>query len=245
MGTLLHHFKETGLLTGCFPYPPTTEQLKIIATAERKVFMSGIDREKWWPAGTGNHEVTFAFHAFTLELRQYEGPRGAADEWKKQFDPLKWVTGSFDWLGRRFDRWHVDDLKTGAWPVDVETSKQLRTYAIVAWLLDGQQIDWECDVSITSWPKYPLAGEPVRTWHVLTGFDLAEHLADIRWALSNTQYVNPSPYDDPQSDKLPNCAGCECREPVPTSGWITNFWFRTLPHCVPGMLVMLKRKNGI
>lgn len=254
MGTLVHHYKETGEFVGDnlhpFPRPLRKEHEEHIATLERKLFMSGFEREMWWPDGQGTHEVTFAFSPFTLELLEYQGDRGGADEWKASFAPLEYVTGTIDWLGRRGGRRWVDDLKTGAFPVDVETSKQLRTYAVVAWLLDGQPYDWECDVSITQWAKYPLAAEPVRTWHVLTGFDLREHVEDLKWALTHPE-VKPVSYGPPQPDengryqfgaKLPVCAGCECREPVEgISGWVTNFWFRTLPHCAAGMM---KRFNG-
>lgn len=237
MGTLCHHYKETGETAGCFPYPLTKRHVKILEVAERKVFMSGIDRERWWPSDQGKHEVTFAFSPFTYELREYRHDPKNADAWKKQFAAAEWVTGTIDWLAKRNGRWLVDDLKTGAWPVDPETSKQLRTYAIVVWLLDGRPEDWECDVSITSWPKYPLAGDATRAWHVLTAFDLREHLEDLKWALTHTDYVNPSRYDNSQDGKLPHCAGCECREPVPgISGWVTHFFYRTMPHCAQGMI---------
>jgi len=172
-------------------------------------------------------------------LVSYDGERGGADEWKKQarFEPSRWVTGTIDWLGKRRGRWWVDDLKTGAWPVGVEDNKQLLSYVIVPWLMDGKPDEWECDVSITQWGKYPLAALPRRTAGLVTGFEVQEHLQDLRWALSNPQIVKPSPYG---TEELPNCAGCPCREPVPgVSEWLTNFWHRTLPYCMPGIMKVI------
>lgn len=248
-GSLTHYWVETGR----FDYTGATAN--DVKTLKKKIALSGIERERWWPPETGRHEVTFAFNPFTLELVMFRGKRDKADAWKKgkRWEPTRWVTGTIDWLGKRgpHKRWHVDDLKTGAWDVDVETSKQVRTYAVVPWLLDGQPYDWECDTSITQWPKYPLPDEPGRTWHVLTEMDLMEHLADIRWALSNPQIVRPVIFGPPEKDengrysfgeKLPHCAGCECRIPVPgISTFVTNFWYRTLPYCLAGMM---KRING-
>lgn len=250
LGTLCHHWKEVGHWSGCWPSPLTEKQDGFVRLLLKKLALSGLDDlyEEYWPSGCGRHEVTFAYSPFTLELVLYEGERWGADEWKKQsrFDASRWVTGTIDWLGHTFgkDRWRIDDLKTGAWPVAVEDNKQLLSYAVVPWLMDEHPDEWELDVSITSWPKYPLAGLPTRKTGIITAFEIQEHLQDLRWALGNPQIVRPSDYGEAQVEReLANCAGCDCREPVPgISGWVTHFWFRTLPHCAPGMMAMLRKK---
>lgn len=158
------------------------------------------------------------------------------------------MTGTIDWYGRLLGRRWIDDLKTGAFPVNVFTSKQVRTYALVAWFEDGCPFKWECKVSITWWSKYPLDGLPKREFHTLTGFDMMEHLADICWALEHPNEVNP---DVPEVDengkvvlgefgeKLPNCSGCPARVAHPGSSWMQNFWNRAMPTCWAGALRLI------
>lgn len=238
----MHHWAETG------ETKREGTAKEFTRTLEKKLFLSGTERETWWNESQGRHEVTFAFNPFTLKLVMFRGRRGAADAWKKgkRWNPLRWVTGTIDWLAKRGGRWWVDDLKTGAFPVYPDDSGQLKSYAVVAWMLDGMPDEWECDVSIMQWPKYPLPDGPKRTWHKLTANDLRAHLDAIRWTLTDPEeQVNPVSYGPPQPDengnyqfggKLPVCAGCEARLPMPgVSEWITNFWFRTYPHCWEGI----------
>ena len=68
--------------------------------------------------------------------------------------------------------------------------------------------------------------------------DLAEHLDDIRYTLEHPNEVNVLDLSV-KTDKLHPCEGCECREVFPGSDGLQNFWYRTLPHCAPGMVKRL------
>lgn len=201
-------------------------------------------RETWWPMEGGEHEVSFALQLLTLELRVYDGPRSDADAWKKTYGP-EWLTGTLDWLtwGDEETHAHVDDLKTGRWPVDPATSKQLRTYALLPWVKAGCPArHWECIVSITTWEKYPLDAPPSRKWHRLTPMDMMEHLEDMRWVVAHPDEVNPVPIAtvwDPGAAMSP-CSFCECRTPYPVAEWMTNFRYKASPHCAAGMLKLIK-----
>lgn len=197
-------------------------------------------RADWWPRGQGEHEVSFAIELFTLELHLFHGARRDAEKWKAKWDPRRHLTGTIDWI--RWSDW-IDDLKTGHWPIDPATSKQLRSYALVPWLRDGRSSRWEGWVSITQWERYPLDGLPKRKGARLTALDLEEHLADLRWAVEHPTEANPEaiyvgPWDP--NTPLSPCAFCECREPLPAN-WVTNFRYRAAPHCLPGMMKRLKQ----
>lgn len=214
--------------------------VKDIATLKKKLAQSGTRREDYWDESAGVHEYTFALNATTLELVAHDGPRDGADDWKKSFDYHTWVTGTIDWYEAGTPR--IDDLKTGAFPVWAKDSRQLRTYALVPWVQAGCPFHWEIRVSITQWPRYPLGGQPQRHWHTLTGFDMTEHLDDVRWALAHPNEVNVVPADE-ESGKLSPCSGCECREPFPASSWMQNFWYRSLPHCFAGTKKLIMENN--
>jgi hypothetical protein len=189
-GTMVHKWKETDdYSTG------TTSQRK---TFTKKLAASAIDREKLWPADTGGtHECTFSINLETLQLRQWSPTRSkfSSDHWKRRHPRHSYLTGSIDWLstvvrgGTDSLPW-VDDLKTGTWPVSPRTSKQLRSYALVPWIL--ADCDTDVWVSITQWPKYKLSCKPKRSWHKLTSADLARHYAKLKWAVSNTDTAVPS-----------------------------------------------------
>lgn len=194
----MHTWKETG---------------EVSDRIEKKLLLSGVgdeDRERWWPA-PGQHEVTFSIKIDTGELIFWGGVSGSdhdygytGDEWKKTFDPQKFLTGTIDYL----DGTHVDDLKTG-WPVDPKTSGQLRSYALVPWLLRKRPPSYRGLVSITHFPRYPLAARPTRTWATVTGAELALHLDELSWALSNPTIIKPS--DDA-------CRFCPSRPNCPIAG---------------------------
>lgn len=209
----MHHWKETGETThpGCDPRDSDA--------LEKKLVLSGVTREEWWPQ-PGMHEVSFAMRVFPgttnngkrlrdntlpetrLHLREY----GPADPWKAQFDPRTHLTGSIDWVDLGGDETaYVDDLKTGRWPVHAETSKQLRSYALVPWILMGMPGAWDGLVSITQWPKYPLAGKPMRTYYTLTSEDLMEHLEAVRWAMASPDEVKRDEDACRFCNAKPNC----------------------------------------
>lgn len=126
--------------------------------------------------------------ATRLVLRPVEG--GNHDQWKASFPRELWLTGTIDYL--RFSG-GIDDLKTGRYPPPPHDNRQLLSYALYPWLAwaDGA-IDWESTVSITHWPKYPLNVQPARMTAIVTGFQLMEHLEDLRWAAANPYDLQPS-----------------------------------------------------
>jgi hypothetical protein len=196
-GNLCHRWKETG----------NTEGNK---TLNKKLVASAVDREKLWPAvdgdTTGGHEVTFSVDLSTLQLRIWSptGSKFSRDDWKLRHPKSRFLTGTIDYLfevcRKGVELPWVDDLKTGNWPVYPKTSKQLRSYALVPWILSGCETDvW---VSITQWKKYRLDGKPKRSWHLLTSEEIAKHLARIRWAVRHPEIAIP--HEEA-------CKFCECK----------------------------------
>lgn len=180
-GTTVHSWKENGVTNGN-------------KTLNKKLAATGIDRARLWPevGDSYGHETTFSIHLETLQVRIWtpEGSKYSRDDWKRRHPKRNYLTGSIDWLstisrkGTKELPW-VDDLKTGAWPVYAKKSKQLRSYALVPWILHGCTTDvWG---SITQWPKYRIDGKPKRNWCLYTSKDLLAHLQRIRWANKNTQ----------------------------------------------------------
>lgn len=204
-GTLCHHWKETGETDPPWADPRDTKCL------EKKLVLSGVEREDWWPVNDSKavHEFTFAIRLNgEPKIHYLEGDREHADFWKSGFSGPDWLTGTIDWLDAcdgQTMAW-VDDLKTGHWPVDPATSAQLRSYALVPWLLAGSPMAWEGLVSITQWERYPLSGLPIRTYHSLSALDLMEHLDALRWAAEHPNEINP---DDEA------CRFCECKPLCP------------------------------
>lgn len=186
---MCHYWAETGEteLLGADP--------KDVNCLERKLILSKADRQKCWRDGDGEHEVTFAINLVTGELRLYKGPRAGADEWKKSFSYLKWLTGTIDWLHWGTDKtiaW-VDDLKTGRWVTAPKESRQLRSYLLVPWVAAGMLTKWEGAVSVTHWPRYPLAAPPRRIRPArFTGLQMLEHLEDLRWSVEHPEETNPT-----------------------------------------------------
>ncbi len=160
-----------------------------IATLEKKIFMSGIKRADWWPDELG-HELTFAFHVRTGERRWFSGDKVGGDAWKEGYreHPL-WITGTTDYYDGV--NW-IDDLKTGSWPQEAEDNRQLLTYALPFWLERGRSYRDDVVLTITQWPKYPLAGLPMRRTWLTDGVRLEEHLQDLIYALENPGEVNPT-----------------------------------------------------
>lgn len=198
-GTLVHNWKETGDTRGN-------------KTLNKKLAASGIDRARLWPTigDSHGHETTFSICLETLQLRIWSssGSKYSRDHWKRRHPKRSYLTGSIDWLSTvsRKDLpelpW-VDDLKTGAWPISARTSAQLRSYALVPWVLSGCDTDvW---VSITQWPKYRLDCRPKRNWHLLKSVDLAKHVQKLRWATSNTSKAIPTEDGCKFCLSKPNC----------------------------------------
>lgn len=238
-GDLVHHWIETG------DAEPEWASEKDRDLLGRKLMLSGTRREKYWRLGDGEHEVTFAIHLETAQLRMYRGARELADWWKAGADPKEWLTGTVDWLhwgGEKTVPW-IDDLKTGRFAPLPKKSKQLRSYALVPWIKAGMPLKYEVALSITHWEKYPLNGRPKRKAHRVSGLELMEHLEDVRFAVEHPSYVNsvPSttkvtPWGDVVVDEMSPCAFCDCQEPHQFSSWMENWRYRRFMACIPGMI---------
>lgn len=244
LGKILHYWKETGKLV---QVEESSE--KDLETATKKVVLSKADRVKYWPPGTGQHEVTFAINLKDARLHLFDdytqevGALIDADQWKKLFDPKQYLTGSIDWLdwGGPDRRPWVDDLKTGSWPPDPATSKQLRSYLLVPWIKDGMKtLGWKGVLTITHWPKYRLDGKPKRSKAVVfSGLQMMEHLDDLRWAVDSPGEVNPLPdeYDDEGNlVEMSKCVFCPCREETAQTSWMQHYRYRAMDTCMPGII---------
>jgi hypothetical protein len=180
-GTLVHSWKENGDTRGN-------------RTLDKKLALVDVDREKLWPTvgARGVHELTFSLNLTTLQLRIWSPSRSkfTSDRWKRRHPRASYLTGTLDYLSTRNGLPWVDDLKTGSWPVSARKSHQLRSYALVPWILADCNTDvW---VSITQWPKYTLRCKPQRKWHLLKSADLARHLQKLKWAVSSPDVAVPS-----------------------------------------------------
>lgn len=173
-GTLVHHWMETG------DSSPEWARPSHVALLARKLEASGVRREDWWRGGV--HESTWALNLRTLDLQRHTGGPNTRDEWKEAFDPLEWLTGTIDWS--MVDPLRADDLKTG-WCPEVRYNKQLLSYGLFLWFNSGCTGD-TVDLSITHWPKYPIAAPPKRYSWVATSVDLECHLADLQFSMANS-----------------------------------------------------------
>jgi len=176
-----------------------------IKCLEKKVMLSGTERDEWWRDGT--HEVAFAFHIRTHKVKWYKGNKAKGDTWKALFyHDTEWITGTADYakVSQAGGEWHfsIDDLKTGRWPVDATENKQLLTYVMPFWLEAGKPLNATVCVSITQWPRYPLSGLPQKNLWWTDGLTLAEHLQDLAYALDNPNETEPS---------LDNCRFCDAK----------------------------------
>lgn len=237
-GHTVHHWKETGRFRGLANH---------LATFRKKLRASGVDRNRYWRKGTGEHEVTFALRLDDLTLLVYDRLEEELDrdKWKEQFDPALWLTGTIDWLvwGDEDTIPWVDDLKTGHWPVAAIGNRQLLSYMLVPWVALGCPRDFDGVVSITQWEKYPLESLPVRrSWRV-NAFDMLDHLENLRWAVDHPDEANviePEINARGWVTKLSPCTFCHNRQEFPASEWMTSWKFNRLPTCWEGALSMLR-----
>ncbi len=227
-GTLGHWWKQHGNLEMLGASQVDTQ------TFERKILLSGVDRETLWSGG--EHEVTFALGLDGSGPYLYDAARQkiTADEWKKSFTGA-WLTGTIDYWSKEL-AW-IDDLKCGRWPVDPRTSGQLKSYALLPWFLDGRPARWSYRVSITHWPKYPINKPPQRTGVSVSGLDMIEHLDALNHAYESPEEYNPGVRLgwDPTDESSDCCVFCPSREPFPASEWMQSVWHRALPSCARGL----------
>jgi len=238
-GTLAHWWKETGESR---PAWASAAHSKLL---EEKIELTDTNRLNWWRPGSGEHEVSFAIRLHDAHMDLFHDLRSKAEAWKAKFDRRLWLTGTIDWLGGAagYSAW-VDDLKTGKWEVHPDC-KQLRSYALVPWIKAGMPSRFNVATSVTSWPKYPKWKRPTRKWHELSALDLAEHLDDLRHAVTHPHEANPEaiyvgPFDPDKP--LSICAFCPCRKPLPNSEWM-GFRYRAEQHCDLGLIKRLNEAS--
>jgi hypothetical protein len=170
-GTACHKWKETGHL-------PANAGFRRLM--EKKIAESGIGRNALWPE-EGEHEVALAYNVVTRESRRCTVPIGEDDDrykgaWKAGFDN-QWVTGTLDFAMILMEEPWVDDLKTGR-HADPNAYLYQQSFYVLAWAgaVDSRS-------TITHWPKYPVAGEPVRLGRTFSAGYLADfqvRLAELR-----------------------------------------------------------------
>mgnify|MGYP001574820008 CR=1 FL=1 len=206
-GTLVHWWKENNSTE-----MPGASKSDVLCL-DKKLLLSGIDREEWWPTGKGEHETAFAFNLKTHTVKWYTGDKKAGDDWKAgYYQRPEWITGTCDWSAEGPLLIKVDDLKTGRWPVSATDNKQLLTYAMPFWLRAGKPLVCLIHLSITQWERYPLTGLPKRNWWKASGLEMMTHLQDLEHALNSPGEMNPT--DE-------NCRFCDCKNNCPafmTSG---------------------------
>ncbi len=173
-GTYVHSWMETGEL-------PESDHKRHL---EKRINLTGVRREDVWPAM--QHEVPFAYNLVTDEVRRYPTTppppgftlRQHKSAWKDSFND-QWMVGTVDGVGDLLESWWTDDLKTGRAVHWNDYRWQQTAYAIMVsrWrfnaLVDGRS-------TITHWPRYPVAGRPVRQGAVLDAKYLTESLDKLR-----------------------------------------------------------------
>lgn len=152
-GTMVHHWKETGEVVGKESHVKTfTKKLDELKAA-------GIERLAIWP-NSGYHEVAVAYNCVTgiVDIAH----EGGSNEFKSSHSE-PWVTGTLDYYIFLPDgRIAVDDLKTGAM-FNKEPDEIAQTYFYLMCLEKVYKTGKDGFVSITHWPKYPIAGLPIRS----------------------------------------------------------------------------------
>lgn len=229
-GRLVHAWKEAG-----GAYVGAMWSQRDVDLLERKILASGAGLS-WHPRDFwdgGRHEVTFALDLLRdpPEVLWYDGPRDGADDWKSSFG-WEWLTGTMDYL-LEGPRDLVDDLKTtnAQYELLAADSGQLRSYALPVWAGKGCPADYLIDVTITNWPKYPLASPPWRSRATLDAMDLEEHLAALRAAVRTPERASPGDV----------CTWCDGRLPTPASPWMQSWKYRAMPTCEKGLTTLLRK----
>lgn len=171
-GTMGHRWKATGEVR---VEPGRTNHEKLF---RERLERTALDRSVLWPEG-GEHEVAVAINCVTGEVERFPGSAmvdpEAADAWKAAHDD-RWVTGTLDYRHTIMGEPWVDDYKSGAWPVPVETF-QLDGYGYADWVLAGRPE--QSRVSITQWPRYPKDGLPWRVGRVITASEHQDFLNNL------------------------------------------------------------------
>jgi hypothetical protein len=161
-GTMVHHWKATGLVEAVPGYPrhPGTFKKRLVAVDPK--------REELWPA-PGDHELGVAVSALHHSVGSVQGTPTTVDAWKA-VQPDDRVTGTLDYHGLILGNPWVDDLKTGVW-LPSPRSAQLWLYGLAVFRLHLGAPDF-ITTSITHWPRYPATGAPERHWGKITRHEL-------------------------------------------------------------------------
>lgn len=160
-GKMVHYWKETGEIHG--PDKRTENAFR------KAISVSNINRHTLWPID-GVHE-----QGVKLAL---DGSRRVHILHASPTPEAGWLTGTDDFQWWLYGDLWIDDLKTGkAYPDEHGVNRfpqdprstQLRAYALaVATVLEHRG---DCQVSITHWPRLPLAARrsaPHRLWTTYT-----------------------------------------------------------------------------
>lgn len=236
-GHVVHHWKETGRFKGAEKY---------VTLLRKKLAATSVNRHEWWPRGKGEHEVTFALHLDDVRLLIYDRLEEELDRdaWKEQFPTAEWLTGTIDWLvwGDENTVPWVDDLKTGKWPVVAAESRQLDSYLLVPWIVQGCPSGWRGVKSITQWPQYPIHGAPRRNHKWVNGFDMRAHLEDLRWAVKHPEEATAPPpvIQGGRVVKMSPCAFCPNRAEHAFSSWMKHWNHSRIPSCWEGITTMIR-----
>jgi hypothetical protein len=166
-GHLVHNWKATGLVKARAFYPNHA------ALFRRKLEIVNPQRRQYWPDG-GTHEVAVAVNCLEPKAEWATGlNEEEIDAWKAQW-PDFYITGAIDYLGEILDDPWVDDLKTGKRDSPLDDPPRVRsqvwTYALAAYLIKRSAS--QVRTSITWWPRYPVAAEPLALFQSIKANEL-------------------------------------------------------------------------
>lgn len=170
-GTLVHYWKETGVI----------QDGRLGLALKKKLKLTEVQRETYWHEGL--HEVPVAYNVVTGKAEALVLPvaKEKRDEWKAAHGD-EWITGTADYVGLILDAPWVDDLKTGKNVEYLDHRYQQGFYAL-CWTLFQMGRLTPARSTITHWPKYPLPKKPLRFGTVLVPEffeELQVKLAELR-----------------------------------------------------------------
>jgi hypothetical protein len=151
-GSMTHEWKETGVI------PVINGRKNLVPLLEKKIKLTGIDRERWWPK-TMVHELAMAVSPFEDYKSLLDGTKEQKEAWKVAFSE-RYCTGTLDGYDWMFDVLWIDDLKTGKLVTEEDYVMQRKLYALgLSRLLDYRG---PVNVTLTWWPRYPVLVDPIR-----------------------------------------------------------------------------------
>ncbi len=154
-GDIAHHWRDTGDATG---------DSNLHRLFRRKLEITGIRREQWWPAASTGERALAIDPELGLFFCSTEGGKAERDAWKAGHND-RFLTGSSDADWWMFDELYIDDLKTGKTVTWEDYQWQVTAYALgVAGVLGYRG---RVHATLTHWPRYPVGGTPRRFGKVI------------------------------------------------------------------------------